>query len=385
MKIQMIILVFYYGIFHIANQALFSQSNSEDKQIQLQQQIRTLKTKIAEQKKREAFTLDLLENIQQEASLTKDLINNLKKEEKTKRNEIDATEIQLNQSETELAKLKSLYSKRLVYIYKHGVVRDLEIILKTKSFNQAFRWLKYQQILTENDRRNIVNIKKKQQQISQNKKKLNKFWQDTQALIKDKDQHRQSLQHRQKEKKSLLTKIRRNKPLYLRKIREAENSLAQIENLILAQESKRHQNADQLNIIEYSSFPELKRKMFWPVKGKVIKKFGNYRHPTLKTITKSLGVDIKADYNEPVLAVADGVIARIQWMRGVGTLILINHYSGYYTVYANIAEVLVEKDATVQIGQTIGRVSDAGFDNLPKLHFEIWENNQAVDPLKWLQ
>ncbi len=371
-----------FGVIRLAGQDV-----SADHKVKLRQQIDQYRELINRQQHAESSALDLLDNYQQEIGLTRELIRTLQRDEIRKKHEIQQSEDKLNSLEADLEKLKSFYVQRLVFLYKHGRSHDLEIILKAKSFNQALTWIKYQKMLLENDRRNIKNIQKKQLQILQEKEHQKKVWQETRILLDEKSSESKHLTDQKKKQEQLLAQIRKDKPAYLQKIREAENSLTEIEQIIKAQETRRRQAAaiQTQKVPEYSDFPDLRKKMIWPIKGKVIKEFGNFRHPELKTVTRSLGIDIKAAPGAEIAAVADGVVARIQWIRGIGTLILVNHHGGYYTVYANVGDVFIDRDEKVQSGQVIGTVGEPGVDNISKVHFEIWENNEAVDPMKWLR
>ncbi len=382
---RLIILVIHFELFRTI--LLPGQEVSTDHKGQLRQQIEQYREQINRQDQAESSALDLLDNIQQEIGLTRELVRTLQQEEARKKQEIQQSEEKLGSLETDLEKLKTVYARRLVFLYKHGRTYDLEILLRAKSFNQALTWIKYQKMLLENDQRNIKNIQKKRSQIHQEKEHQKNIWQETRIILDDKNRENNHLANRKKKQEQLLAQIRKDKPAYLKKIREAENSLTEIEQIIKAQETRRRQAAaiKPTPVPEYSDFPELKKRMIWPIKGKVIKEFGNIRHPELKTVTRSLGIDIKATPGAEIMAVADGVVARIQWIRGIGTLILVNHDGGYYTVYANVGDVFIDRDEQVQIGQAIGTVGEAGVDNIPKVHFEIWQNNEAVDPLKWLR
>lgn len=360
---------------------LYAQDVGEQR-AQLERQIEVLTSKIEDQERQEASTIALLNDIEHEIALTRSLIKQLQKDEKQKRKDISLTEKSLEQTEKELQKLKELYMARLVYFYKYGHTRDIEILLSAKSFNQVYMWLKYQQALADNDLRNITNIQEKEIRIKQQKDRLKKIWEETRVLLDNKDKQNKNLETRQEQRKRILSNIRKNIKQYKS---EVEKSLAEIKILIEAQESNRQKQPIPRQLPQYSKFPELQGKMIWPVRGKVVKKFGNYRHPELRTITKSLGIDIRAPFGSPVTAVADGIVSRIQWMRGIGTLILLNHYGGYYTVYANVADIQIQKDDYVQIGQNLGMVGDTGIEKQPHLHFEIWVKNNAEDPLKWLE
>ena len=74
----------------------------------------------------------------------------------------------------------------------------------------------------------------------------------------------------------------------------------------------------------------------------------------------------------------------VQWLEGYGRTIIINHGSGYYTVYAHLSEVLVGERQGVAPGEVIARVGETGSLEGPKLHFEIRDKADALDPMMWL-
>ncbi len=123
-----------------------------------------------------------------------------------------------------------------------------------------------------------------------------------------------------------------------------------------------------------------KGKFGWPVRGKVIGKFGGG-----KDGLKNDGINIAAPIGAPVNAAADGVVAYAgNQLRGFGNMILIRHADGYVTAYAHNQSLLVEKGAKVKRGETIARVGSTGSVDSPQVHFEIRKGTEPVDPLTML-
>ena len=58
---------------------------------------------------------------------------------------------------------------------------------------------------------------------------------------------------------------------------------------------------------------------------------------------------------------------------------IIDHNNSYYTVFTHLENLLISENMNVKEGQNIGYVSN---DNI--IHFEIWENNQKLNPEEWL-
>jgi murein DD-endopeptidase MepM/ murein hydrolase activator NlpD len=130
-------------------------------------------------------------------------------------------------------------------------------------------------------------------------------------------------------------------------------------------------------------FAARRGKLRWPVsEGLIVAHFGTQRHPTLKTITQNTGIDIAVKAGTPVNAIAEGEVATIWWLPSFGNLVIINHYSGYRTVYAHLADIKVVEGQHVKEGDIIAE-SGESVDG-PRLHFEIWKDREKQNPENWL-
>lgn len=131
------------------------------------------------------------------------------------------------------------------------------------------------------------------------------------------------------------------------------------------------------------STPVKKRssKFAWPVKGKVISKFG----PIAKGRNND-GINIKAPLGTAVKAADAGTVAYAgNELKGFGNLILIKHSGGWITAYAHNDRLLVKKGQKVRKGEKIATVGSTGGVSSPQLHFEIRAGKKAVNPISYLQ
>lgn len=118
----------------------------------------------------------------------------------------------------------------------------------------------------------------------------------------------------------------------------------------------------------------------WPVDGAVVNRFGPTGDDGF-----SDGIGIAAETGTPILAAADGTVAYAgNELRGYGNLLLIRHQEGWVTAYAHTDRMLVERGDNVLAGQVIATVGNSGSVSEPKLHFEIRQGSDAVDPLDHL-
>ena len=118
----------------------------------------------------------------------------------------------------------------------------------------------------------------------------------------------------------------------------------------------------------------------WPVKGKIISKFG-----ISSSGLKNDGVNILSDKGKPVKAVDSGkVVYAGNEIQAFGYLILIKHKNDKTTAYAHLESLEVFRGQFVNQGEVIAYVGDSGKVTVPQLHFELRDSSGPLNPLKFL-
>jgi murein hydrolase activator len=123
----------------------------------------------------------------------------------------------------------------------------------------------------------------------------------------------------------------------------------------------------------------------FPAQGRVEVGFGKVVNPRFNTVTVQKGLDIRAAAGSPVTAVAVGTVVFSGWLKGYGTLVIVDHGASYHSLYAHLASSAVEVGNAVEEGETLGTVGDTGSLKGAYLYFEIRKAGQAVDPQPWLK
>lgn len=113
----------------------------------------------------------------------------------------------------------------------------------------------------------------------------------------------------------------------------------------------------------------------WPIHGAITSYYG------MRDGAMHYGIDIAANYGDAIKAAADGTVASTGWISGYGRTVIINHASGYRTLYAHVEKVLVKAGKPVKQGDLIALVGSTGNSTGPHLHFEVSLNAKKVDPL----
>ncbi|MFQ5675293.1 MAG: murein hydrolase activator EnvC family protein [bacterium] len=352
-----------------------------DKLKKIRNEIRAVEKKIEATKKDETSVLYVLTNLDLDIDVTQSFIQNLKKGLKRKGNQISKIEESLKTTEAELKRLKDIFRQRLIYIYKYGRFKDIELLLTARSLNDGLLWLEYQKRLSDNDYRNYLKIEEKQAKIVRDKSILNIELEGKKKLLKDKINEEAKLKSKKKERQTVLASIQQNMDLLRLRLAEKEREAEERRQLIARLEREKEETP---LIKPETLFAELRGRLSWPTEGRIVSRFGRFRNPELKTVTENIGIEIKAPAGSPIHAVASGKVTAITWQRGRGNIIIISHYGGYYTVYTHLEVPLVDLLEEVEMGQVIGNVGESGSLKGPILHFEIWQGTEVLNPDDWL-
>lgn len=124
-----------------------------------------------------------------------------------------------------------------------------------------------------------------------------------------------------------------------------------------------------------------------PVQGVLRSTFGPRKHPILGVVRNHNGVDWAAPPGTPIHAAFDGTIEFAGVKGGFGNFVRIAHPNGFGTGYGHMKAFAdgIVPGKQVKAGDLIGYVGTTGLSTGPHLHFELYVDNVAVDPLSYQQ
>jgi murein DD-endopeptidase MepM/ murein hydrolase activator NlpD len=121
-----------------------------------------------------------------------------------------------------------------------------------------------------------------------------------------------------------------------------------------------------------------------PVNGYITDGFGMRRNPfNGEGREVHEGLDIAVDFGTPVAATADGLVIYAAPHAGYGNLVIVYHSNGITSRYGHLSRISVEAGQRVKRGDQVGNVGSTGRSTGPHVHYEIRENDQSVDPLRY--
>ena len=96
------------------------------------------------------------------------------------------------------------------------------------------------------------------------------------------------------------------------------------------------------------------------------------------------GLLVEADEGAPVKAVFRGRVVFADWLRGFGLLTIVDHGSGYMTLYGHADLLEKQVGDWVESGEVVARAGRSGGLGTTGLYFEVRQDGQAADPIVWL-
>jgi murein DD-endopeptidase MepM/ murein hydrolase activator NlpD len=132
---------------------------------------------------------------------------------------------------------------------------------------------------------------------------------------------------------------------------------------------------------EASGVGERRAGLASPVAGHLTSRFGMRFHPVLGYSRMHAGVDFRAPYGAPIYAVTDGIVTYAGRHGGHGNFVQLKHAGNLGTGYAHMSRIAASVGERVRQGQVIGYIGSTGLSTGPHLHYEVYRNNQPVNPL----
>lgn len=383
----------------------------------LRSEIMRLESDLLEKTKSERESFNVIDNFNKQNFLLNKIIGTLRTEEREKDRLINQYEKRIVDIENTIEKLKENYSKYIVTIYKQGSAYELNFLLNAESFNQAFLRYQYLKRFSEQRQKDIDKFNSTIAELEKLKESIVSEKKAKQNLVAEKQKEEKVLQEKIRERERILNLVKNDLASLKKELdakKEAEKRIQQIISRLIEEERIRREREAQMkkereevasresqtgkkidgddipltNVAAFSterlaSFAELRGKMGWPVeRGKILKSYGENRNVRLNTVTVNYGIDIQTSPQTTVRAVAEGIISKIDWIPGYGSVMIISHKGGFRTVYGHLAQINVNEGDKVSRGEVIATVGETLEGHI--LHFEIWNERNSQNPEAWL-
>lgn len=115
--------------------------------------------------------------------------------------------------------------------------------------------------------------------------------------------------------------------------------------------------------------------------AKITSAFGIRTAPNAAASTNHKGIDIAAVVGSDVLAANSGTVTAAGFNNLSGNYIRVRGADGTETFYGHLSEILKKVGDVVTAGDIIAKSGNTGNSTGPHLHFGVYKNGVAIDPL----
>jgi len=372
--------------------SVFGQSVKElqKKKSSILNELQVTQNLIIQSEQEKEVSLNRLLLLRSQVQSRRKLIENLTQEISALNEEIIEGELRLSLLNVQLTDVKVAYSSLVIAAFKSRYNQQkLIFIFSSKDFNQAYQRMRYFRefsdlikhkgdeivVTTAAVTREINSVKQKKESLNQ--------------AIASRNQEVASLSISENAVNVMVVQLQKKATqLRVEQQRLSLESLRIEKEIATLVEEERRKSSVNGKII-YSptdqkvstKFDDNRGKFPIPLMGGVVvEQFGEHNHPILAHVkVKSNGVKLVSSTGTTVFSIFNGSISKVLTIPGLNKIIIVRH-GKYIAVYSNLSEVFVKVGDVISLGQSIGTVKLGNY-----LQFEIWNENQPLNPEVWLR
>ena len=392
---------------------------SENDTAQLQRQLQQAQQKLQQQQQQKQQLAGDINRTQSALQAASKELADLSAKQKQSANELAKLQQQLSRLQTQNQANKAQAQRLLNSQYKNKQPDALVLMLKNSNPNDKGRQMVYLRYLNQANEQVLKDLKQQVAQIDQQRQKINSQTTNLGKLQQQSAQAAKRLQnqHASQVQQSLaLNQDIAKQQAHIQQLKQNEARLNQLlaalsrkqasKNKIIAtkpaqtkpnkpQTQPKATNKNQLQGLTNEDlalsapaqnalttapnrFSQMQGRMGMPASGSVAGRFGGAR--ASGGTWKGLFI---ANNGASVHSVAAGDVVYAASLAGYGNTVIVDHGSGYVTVYSGLAGVSVGAGQAVNARSVLGNSG-----RLPSgevgLYFEVRYQNRAMNPLSWV-
>ncbi|MDO4742889.1 MAG: peptidoglycan DD-metalloendopeptidase family protein [bacterium] len=339
------------------------------KQSKLKQELEGVKGKKNEAEREQKLQKQLVENMQSQVDACNNQIAKLN-------DEIAEKEKLIQEKDAELADTKYVFKQRIRALYMSGgTVSTLSMLMNSEDFSNILASAELTSAVSAYDNTICEKIVESMSEINAAKSQIEK-------KKKEQVEAKATLSAKLKELNTQLAEINQNVSDIVQDYDSLRASIKDYDKQIAAVEAEIKRLNTPANV-KYSG-----GNFAWPVPGfyYISSGFG-YRSGTYSGFHSGTDIAGSGIYGTPIIAAADGVVDIARYSNSYGYYVKIYHGiakdgNSYFTLYAHMCKMpSVSVGQKVKKGDVIGYVGSSGWSTGAHLHFGVYINNSAVNPM----
>jgi len=366
--------------------SIWAETNSAQRLENVQSEIQTLDKDLAKSKASKQELYQQLEQQSRSISKLNQKLVSLDKALKQKDKELKLLGIkQTSKQQSHAQQVEALFDQiRTAYIQSQPSY--LKILLSQNNPATLTRSTTYYRYFHQARQQQLAELEQSLNNLTEQQKQLFAA-QKTQQNLKNKQQaQRQALKQQTQRRQNTLALLEKkisSQDAQLASLREEEQSLHNLLQSLSAKPKAKVERAvvEQNATAPQKSFSKRRGALTWPVKGKLLARYGSSRN--IGKLTWK-GIMIAAPTGKNIVAAAAGKVVFADWLRGFGLLMIVDHGDQYMTLYGNNETLLKQAGENVSAGELIAQSGVQSMHKHAGLYFEIRHKGSPTNPLKWL-
>jgi murein DD-endopeptidase MepM/ murein hydrolase activator NlpD len=330
-------------------------------------------------KQEKAATQQEADQLQQKLEATSAQLTTLETSLSHLDDDLSKTKEQLTQADKRVTSRSGQLKQMIESMYVNGPQSYLEVLMGSTTFNDFLDRVQDLVLLAGNQKELLAANMRDKQQIEQVEAQQEKDQEQQKALVTQEQNLKQQLAAQEIQKTAELATLNSQEQVLAEQSAEQEKELMQF----AAQESKLIEESKKVTLSYQGG------KLAWPFSRNypITSPFGYRSDPFTGERAFHDGTDVGAPKGTDILAAEDGIVSVAQWYGGYGNCVIIDHGHGIMTLYGHMLNdsMVVKKGDTVKRGQKIGEVGMTGRATGYHLHFGVYLNYNAVDPMNYLK
>lgn len=361
---------------------------------ELQKELKTLNSARESAKTQKEASLIEIELITKQINVRQALLRTMQAEVRQLNTEIENTTATITALEEEVKEIQAEYGRLMVVTYKAMHQKSTSFyLLSAKSISQGYKRLLYFKAISRLQESQVKLLRRTKAYLDKQRQELELRRLEKETLVKGEKLEAAKLTALKKEQKRMYEQLKADEEKYAKQIEQTKASLAalnkaidkEIKRLIALKKPKTDAEEEEIKAMN-KDFAKNKGRLPWPLpksSGSVSRKFGLQNLPGSNTKIDLQGIDITTREDQAIRAIFQGEIAQVMPVPGQGKIVIVQH-GDYYSVYANLQDVLVTSGETVRMLQTIGTARTEGETGETKIHFQLYKARTPQNPELWL-
>ena len=281
---------------------------------------------------------------------------------------------------------------RLIYRqYLAGEPESIRLMLNRQDPNETARQLHYLSYVSRARAEMIGRMRISFDELNELTDQVRDQGARLRGLEKEESKQKKALEKQKRARKKVLAKASDDIAQQRKQISKLKRDEQRLTTLIkrLAEEAEKRRKQARLRnqalpdqSLNNSAFRKLKGRLRLPVIGELTNRFGRPREDGGLSWK---GLFIAANEGDMVRSIAPGQVVYADWLRGFGNLMIIDHGSGYMSLYGNNEALLKQIGDRLSAGDMIASVGNSGGNPESGLYFELRHNGRPFDPLSWVR